>query len=476
MTNNFSPFKNFCPWDYRYRVTDEGFFRDLEQYASEEAYIRYLLKVEQAIADTLADWGICSREIAEEIKHACEQVTPQEVYEGEREIRHNIRAIVNCVRNKVSAEAKPYVHLFATSNDVMDTATALRLKELCSKILLPELIALEKKLIKLAREHASTIQIGRTHGKHAEPITFGFALAWYVSRLGGRIRMLHQACVNLRGKFSGPVGAHNSIALIYPDDPALFERDVLRKLGLRAADDHVSTQIAQPEFVTDLVYSAISSFSVLANLADDIRHLHRSEIAEVQEQYDVQDVGSSTMPHKVNPKNFEHIKSLWKAFMPRIVTVLMDQISEHQRDLTNSASGRFVIEIFIGLSYAAYRLRQALERIYIDKEKMKQNLELSKDSIVAEPLYILLALKGFPDAYDYTRQLVERAYRTNTSLNVIIEKDERIKPYLAKLTPEQKTILQDPQQYLGDAPQRTEVACRLWELEIQRVEELLQTP
>src|SRR5581483_7731491 len=232
----------------------------------------------------------------------------------------NIRALVNCIRNKVSPAARPYVHLFATSADIMDTARALALREVTTKVLVPDLINLERMLIALARAHAATPQMGRTHGQHAVPLTFGFAMALYVSRLGQRIEVIAQAAGNLRGKLAGAVGAYNALSLWQPADPVRIEADLMGKLGLNASE--VSTQVVQPEYTLDFVYALTACWGVLANLADDVRHLQRSEIRELRDRKAADPntavVGSSTMPHKVNPKDFENVKSLWKAYMPRL--------------------------------------------------------------------------------------------------------------------------------------------------------------
>jgi len=452
------------PLDYRYYGADEEFFNRLSPYVSQEAYIKYLLKVETTLVRMLSRWGICTPRDETEVQKACENISVEEILEEEQRVHHDIRALVNCIRKKVSPDVGRCIHMFATSADISDTANALRFKELIRDVILPDLLELHHVLVNLARKNANVIQIGRTHGKHAEPITFGYALASYVSRLGSRIQRIADAMNNLRGKFSGAVGAYNALSLFYPNDPAMLEIEFLRELGLRPTDSSISTQIVEPEFLTDLVYSVISCFSVLANLADDIRHLHRTEIAEVMEKYDINDVGSSTMPHKINPKNFENVKSLWKAYMPRIITVLMDQISEHQRDLTNSASGRFVGELFTSFDYAIKRLKDALQNVYVDEEKMRTNLAESEGSIVAEPLYILLALNGFPDAYNYVRNLVAKSNKTEQKLTELIWKDKHIQPILAKLKPEHLEILKNPSLYVGAAYQRTMHTCDIWEL------------
>ncbi len=457
------------PLDFRYYGGDKRIFDRLYPYVSEDAYIKYQLKVEATLASVLAERRVCTKEQASEIIRACSQVTADDVYKEEERVHHIVRALVNCIQARVSPQARPYVHLFATSNDITDTANALRLKDLTINVIMPDLIELERLLITLARDYAEVPQIGRTHGKHAEPITFGFYLATYTDRLLGRIRKIADGADNLRGKFSGSVGAYNALSLLDREDPALFEKQLLSKLGLRPSDGSISTQIVEPEYVTDLAFAIISSFSVLANMADDVRHLHRTEIAELQERYGVQDVGSSTMPHKVNPRDFEHVKSMWKATMPRMITVFMDQISEHQRDLTNSASGRFLVESFVAFDYSVVRLASALRKIDVDRRKMLSNLETSRDRIIAEPLYILLAMKGFSEAYNHVRELVAESERTGTSLADLMWKDPTIKPILNELNTYQSGILKDPSKYVGASSQRARVVAQQAEDEITMI-------
>jgi len=349
------------PLDYRY---NKELFEKLQPFVTEEAFIKYQLKVETALVRTMSEWGVCSEDIADEIEKACEKVTEEEVYAEEERIKNSVGALANCIRSKVSERAKPFVHLSVTSADITDTATAMRLKDLFKKVILRDLLELERRLIEMARETSALTQIGRTHGKYAEPITFGFAITKYVSRLADRIEAINRAVDNLRGKISGAVGAYNALSLIVPD-PDKFEKDVLARLGLKPAT--CSTQIVEPQFITDLACAVVSCFSVLANLADDFRHLQRSEILEIEEKEEEKRVGSSTMPHKVNPWDFEHIKSVWKAFMPRIITVFLDEISEHQRDLTNSASSRFLTELCGAVGHCINWVKDALSRIQINE-------------------------------------------------------------------------------------------------------------
>ena len=458
-------FEAVSPLDFRYYGGDSNFMKRLLPYVSEAGYVTYQAQVEAALVRTLANYGVCASAIADEVEAAVDLVTAEEVYEEQSRIRHNIRSLVNVIRRKISPEARPYVHLFATSADILDTATALRFKALTENVIVPDLVALEQQLIALAREHAETVQIGRTHGQHAEPTTFGYALALYVSRLGTRIEKIHAAGQNLRGQFSGAVGAFNGLMLIH-EHPERIEGDFLELLGLKPSDTHTSTQCVEPEFISDLAYEVTAAYTVLANFADDMRHLYRTEIAEVGRKYNPQLVGSSTMPHKVNPETYENIKSLWKAFVPRMQTVFMDSILEHQRDLTNSASSRFLTELFTAFDYAIYRLRRALDEMDVKADNMRRNLALSAEDTIAEPIYLLMAYYGFPDAYDHTRKLIGQVHQTGKSLTTLLWEDETFRPFLDKLTERQREALRDPTNYIGAAVRRTYATCDEWEKRI----------
>lgn len=223
-------FENLSPLDHRYYASNEALFTELGAFFSENAYIRYELKVEAALARVLARRGLCSEAVAAEIATACEEVTPEEVYREEEITKHNIRALVNCVQRRVSDAAKPFVHFTTTSVDIMDSATALRFKDATTQVIVPRSLALERVLITIARREKATLQVGRTHGQHAVPITFGFAMAEYVSRFGDRITAIQAAGSNLRGKISGAVGAYNASSLFF-QDPMGFETEVLAELA-----------------------------------------------------------------------------------------------------------------------------------------------------------------------------------------------------------------------------------------------------
>ena len=453
-------YARFSPTDFRYAV------KELIPYLSEEAYVKYKARVEGALALQLSRAGLCDKAIAAEISKACEEVSASEVYAEEARIKHDIRALANVIRRKVSKRAKPFVHLTATSYDIVDTANALRFKDAIQKVVVPDLTRLEFALIEMSTIYADTVQVGRTHGQHAEPITFGFFLACYVSRLGGRILKIKEAANNLSGKFAGAVGVYGPLSLLVPR-PEAFEAQLLESLGLPASE--ISTQIVQSEAMTDLMHSIVSTFGVLANFARDIRHLQRSEIDEVSEDFGKSQVGSSTMPQKRNPISFENLESMWKKFMPQMVTVYMDQISEHQRDLTNSSSQRYLPELIVAFDYSVRRLTRTIwddsanrPNLGVDQQHMKRNLELSADQMAAEPLYVLLAIAGHPDAHEYVREAVQRTIETGASFRDFVKSDPKLKEYLKVVDKRKLKLVENPALYTGLAASKSKSVARKW--------------
>ncbi|MCK8826878.1 lyase family protein [Natroniella acetigena] len=452
-------FENISPLDHRYSLREEE-FKEYGKFLSEWAKIDYQAAVEVALVKALAKNGICSSEVAQELVDAAEQITPQEVYQEEKKTKHNIRALVNCLQRKVSEKAKPYVHFTTTSFDIVDTANSLRYKECMAELIVPTLLELEEVLMEIAMREKETIQVGRTHGQHAVPITFGFAVAEYVSRLGNRIEVVNKTGQQLKGKIAGAVGAYNASHLFFAD-PEKFESDVLAELGMEAGTH--STQIVEPEYIADFVHALTSCFGVLASFSDDMRHLQRSEIGEVGEHFAKDQVGSSTMPHKRNPINYENVKSLWKQFMPRMVTVYQDQLSEHQRDLTNSASSRFIPEIIVGLLSATNRLIRVCKKLVVDYDNLEKNFAQNKEMVVAEPLYILLASLGHPDAHEAVRKLTLEAQQKEQPLRELIQTEPELESYWEELSEKQKELLINPEKYTGISAKKTEQVVAYWE-------------
>jgi adenylosuccinate lyase len=452
-------FRNISPIDHRYSVSERPVFEALAPWLSEEASIAACVRAEIALVIAhLAIRGIegesrgtldtgsptvspvLSPELRAVLYKAGESVAPAEVYVEEEKTRHNIRALVNVLKKKTPAELAPLVHLGATSVDILDTSLAYRMKGCCRDVILPALRRLETLLCDFAEREAETPQVGRTHGQHAVPITLGFAMAEYVSRLGKSILEIERLSVGLKGKLAGAVGAYNATSMIVRN-PEELERLYLAELGLEPSEH--STQLVEPEYLLRLLLEYNTAFGIIANLADDLRNLQRTEIGELREGFALDQVGSSTMPQKRNPWNSEHVKSLWKAFMPRVLTFFMDQISEHQRDLSNSASQRFIADYIAGFCLAVYRMTGVVEGLGADREKCLENLRSGGGGIaggvLAEPAYILLAEAGVSDAHELIRKITLKAEREKLSFSQAIAGEpellERIGGQLLALAP-----------------------------------------
>jgi adenylosuccinate lyase len=360
----------------------------------------------------------------------------------------------------VSPDVAPLVHLGATSVDILDTALSVRIRDCMKTVILPELRELEKKLCEIAAREAATPEVGRTHGQHAVPITFGFAMAEYVSRLGKSILEIERRADGLAGKLAGAVGAYNATSMIVKD-PEDLEKRYLDYLGL-APSEH-STQLVEPEYLLRLLLECNVAFGIIANLADDLRNLQRSEVGEVFEYFSSTQVGSSTMPQKRNPWNSEHVKSLWKAFAPRVMTFFMDQISEHQRDLTNSASQRFVADYLSGFTFAVARMKSVVSGLQADREGMARNLAEAggkvKGGVLAEPAYILLAESGISDGHEVIRKITLDAETNGITFFEALRKNAdafaRITAQLEKLgVADAAGFFANPERYRGLAAEK----------------------
>ncbi|HAE21975.1 MAG TPA: adenylosuccinate lyase [Spirochaetaceae bacterium] len=423
-------FRNISPLDHRYWASNKELFDRLSGYLSEDASVHYCAQAEVALvkAHLEARQG-ATPELFAALDAAAAAIDPSEVYAEEEITKHNVRALVNVLQRLVPPELAPLVHMGATSVDILDTAQAARMRDVSKKVVLPLLAELELELCALAEREADTPQVGRTHGQHAVPISFGFAMAEYASRLGKCLPEIAHRAGDLRGKLAGATGSYNALSMSYAD-PEAVERSYLDKLGLKASEH--STQLAEPEHLLRLLTELNTAFGIIANLADDLRNLQRSEIDELREGFGAGQVGSSTMPQKRNPWNSEHVKSLWKAFSPRVITFFMDQISEHQRDLTNSASGRFVAEYIAGFCAAVRRMLSVLKGLAVNRERMLANLRSGGGSVLAEPAYILLAESGFADAHEIVRTLTLDAERGGLSFGEALARNEQAKAAIYK--------------------------------------------
>ena len=463
-------FENISCIDHRYSLSEAEVFNGLSKYISEEASIRSCAKCEAALVKGhLKLRGKLTDEIAQSLDKVASKIDPAEVYAEEEKTKHNIRALVNVMKTKVSAEIGPLVHLGATSVDILDTALSCRMRDVTKNVVLPELKKLEKHLCAIADRDSEVPQVGRTHGQHAVPITFGWSIAEFVSRLGKSILRIEELSNQLVGKLAGPVGSYNGPSMIVKD-PEELERVYVEFLGLSASE--YSNQLVEPEYLLRLLLEMNVAFGIIANLADDLRNLQRSEIGEVFEYFASTQVGSSTMPQKRNPWNSEHVKSLWKAMCPRVITFYMDQISEHQRDLTNSASQRFMADYVAGFTMAVARMNSVVSGLQADKETMARNLENAggkvKGGVLAEPAYILLGEAGINDGHEVIRKITLEAEKSGKTFFEVLkthkEAFEKITAQLEKLGVENpENFFEHPANYCGLAAKKSRRLAKKYE-------------
>jgi len=475
-----SLFLNLSPLDHRYYLSNRDLFDRLGACLSEEASVRYAVRCEVALLKAHLDLHFSPAErpaLLDALDRLEGVVLPDEVYAEEEKTQHNIRALVNVIKRHLPEALVPYVHLGATSVDMLDTANALKTRDAVKLVLLPLLADLELALAHLARQEADTPQIGRTHGQYAVPVTVGFALAEYVSRLGKSILEIRRLADQVKGKFAGAVGAYNATSVM-TTDPQGLERQVLGYLGLEPSEH--STQLVEPEYLLRLLLELNVAFGVIANLADDLRNLQRSEIGEMRELFIATQVGSSTMPQKRNPWNSEHVKSLWKTFAPRVMTFFMDQISEHQRDLTNSASGRFVTDYLAGFTAATARMLKVVSTLSVDKDRLNRNLhEGAGDLVLAESVYILLSLAGAPDGHEVVRVLTLECDKEKKPLIEALKARpavwQTLGAELKKRTGwEAETFFSSPELYHGQAPVKARALADKYEALMKTLQEELK--
>jgi adenylosuccinate lyase len=318
----------------------------------------------------------------------------------------------------------------------------------------------------LSERYAGTVQIGRTHGQHALPVTFGFAMAEYVARLGENLQALEALSSELKGKFSGAVGAYNALSMLV-DDPIAFEETVLARLGLQPAP--YSTQIVPPEGMVRLQDELVIAAGIMANLAHDMRHLQRSEIAEVRERFEKGQTGSSTMAHKRNPWNFENVISMSKQVTAQAVNANLNLASEHQRDLTDSASSRFYTIAPACVAAMAQRLNTIMGKLEVDAGAMQRNLQLSGDIVAAEPLYLLLAKHGHADAHEAAKHLAHNALSDGISLYDAALADPSVASYLKQFGAAEQAIIRDPAvHYSGLAATKARAIAKHWKRIIKK--------
>ncbi|MGQ9572534.1 MAG: adenylosuccinate lyase [Dehalococcoidia bacterium] len=381
------------------------------------------LEVEIAVCQAWADQGVIPREAAEKIRHA--RYDLKRMAEYEREMHHDLLAFLRSVADSLGDESR-YVHLGLTSYDVEDTALGLLLKQ-SAELLERDVAELIAVLEKRALEHKDTIMMGRTHGIHAEPITFGLKLALWLDEMRRHARRLAAAKAEISvGKISGPVGSHATV-------PPAVEEAVCSRLGLAVAP--VSTQIVQRDrhahFIATLAVIAAS----LEKFATEIRHLQRTEVAEVAEPFAAGQTGSSAMPHKRNPEKCERITGLARLFRGYTMVALENVALWHERDLTDSAPERIVLpDACILLDYILDLFTSIMRGLEVFPERMRENLESTYGVIFSQRVLLALIDKGLirQDAYKLAQRNAMRAWQERRPYLEVLCEDAEVMEHISR--------------------------------------------
>jgi len=415
----------------------------------EDFRLRCLFRVEAALARAEEELGMIPQGAAAEITAAAEAASPARAKQIEEEIGHDMMATVLAMA-EVCPHSGEWIHLGATSNDILDTATGLQIKA-SLEVLEPKLKKLLAQLLDLAVKNKSMVCAGRTHGQIAVPTTYGLRFAIWASEVARHMERLAQLRPRAAvGKMSGAVGTQ---AAFGPKGMEL-QSLVMQHLGLTEVD--VSNQVVQRDRHAELVCWMALVASTLDKIFVEIRSLQRTEIAEVEEGFGKKQVGSSTMPHKRNPIKSEQICGLSRVVRAQVLPAFENIPLWDERDLTNSSCERVIFpEAFIFTDHLLSLAARTLANLRLRPDNIEKNLTLLHGLNMAENVMVELAKKGVgrQHAYEIMRQSSMQAFEEKRELADVLLKNETV---TSKLSEAEIRALLDPHQYIGTAVQQVD--------------------
>jgi len=385
---------------------------------SEENKFQKWLDVELAVCEVHAEMGTIPREALEQIKTRA-RFSVARINEIERTTNHDVIAFTTNLAEEIGAAAR-FVHFGLTSSDVVDTANALILRDACD-ILLAKIDALLTVLKSRAFEFKNTPQIGRTHGIHAEPTSFGLTFAlWFSEMSRNRERLVRARQATAVGKISGAVGAFAHL------DPVVEER-VCERLGLQVAA--VSTQIIQRDRYAEYLSGLAITASSLDKVALNVRHWQRTEVREAQERFAKGQKGSSAMPHKRNPIISERICGLARVVRANSLVGLENVALWHERDISHSSAERVILpDSSIALDYILQKTTSLVDGLVVYPERMLENLNATRGLIFSGQLLLVLTQKGLAreQAYEWVQRNAMKAWDENGDFQKLVKSDADI--------------------------------------------------
>jgi len=435
----------FCPLEFRYGRES---VRDL---FSRGARLNRALRVEAALALSEAELGMVPADAAAAIDRAAtlSQVSLERVDALERTLRHDVMAMSRALAEAAGPSGR-WVHFGATSADITDTALALELKE-SAAILRGDLTELARTLVELARTHRVTPEVGRTHGQHGVPISFGYKMAVAAAEVSRHRDRLDQLLPRLAvGKMAGAVGTGAGFGA----RAAELEASVMHRLGLTA--DEAPTQIVGRDRIAEFTNLLALMASTAERLATEVRNLQRTEIAEVAEPFDeAHQVGSSTMAQKRNPMVSENVTSLARLVRAFALPPLENMVQWHERDLANSANERIVLPHAVLLTDDLLtKLTEIFRGLRVDAPRMAAELARSGGGAMTESLMLALTSKGLPrsEAHELLRTLTSEG----TKGPPLVERAKANPTVRAHLSPSEIDSLLDPSTYVRAAAAKTD--------------------
>jgi adenylosuccinate lyase len=389
---------------------------------TEENRFRRMLDVEIAVVQAMADKGIVPKASAARIKQKA-SFKLSEIHEIEKVTKHDVTAFLKSVGKTVGPDAR-FIHMGITSSDVLDTAVSLQLVQ-SLEIIIRKTKALQAVVKKLALKHKMTPAMGRTHGVHAEPTTFGLKILLYYPELTRNLERLQAAKRGISvGKISGAVGTYAGLS---PD----LEKLALGKLGLTAAP--ISTQVLQRDRHAEVMAALAILAATMEKCAIEIRHLQRTEVREVEESFSEGQTGSSAMPHKKNPVNCERVTGLARLVRANLQAALENVALWHERDISHSSVERVIFpDSFLAADFMLSEMDRILSNLKVHPERMMHNILANRGLSFSQRLLTASIKKGLGrfEAYEIVQKLALRVWNSTNAgdnLETLSRGDERLK-------------------------------------------------